>query len=71
MNDRDEQDGPGFEEGPNTVCFGCAGFRKLSEPRLYLIQATTDTQTGMTMGEWRTCPHCNGAGKLPGVRPPV
>jgi hypothetical protein len=60
-----------FADGPNAVCFTCGGFRKISEPRLYVIQATADTQTGMTMGEWRTCPQCRGAGQLPGLQPPV
>ncbi len=66
-----EQDNPAFAQGPNTVCFTCGGFRKLSEPRVYVIQATEELQTGMTMGEWRTCPRCGGSGQLPGVHPPV
>ncbi|MFR9729466.1 hypothetical protein ACL03H_09575 [Saccharopolyspora sp. MS10] len=66
----DDETGPSFAAGPNTVCFTCAGFRKVSEPRIYVIQATRETETGMTMGEWRTCPHCGGAGRIAGVVPP-
>ncbi|MBB5071977.1 hypothetical protein [Saccharopolyspora gloriosae] len=43
----------------------------MSEPRLYVIQATRETETGMSMGEWRSCPHCGGAGRLPGLQPPI
>ena len=57
--------------GPNAVCFTCGGFRKVSEPRIYLIQATSDLHTAMTMGEWRTCPQCKGTGQLSGLGPPV
>ncbi|WP_258718653.1 hypothetical protein [Saccharopolyspora gloriosae] len=42
----------------------------MSEPRLYVIQATRETETGMSMGEWRSCPYCGGAGRLPGLQPP-
>lgn len=69
-----EQDGNGetsFASGPNAVCFICGGFRKVSDPRVYVIQATADTQTGMTLAEWRDCPKCHGEGLLPGVRPPL
>ena len=59
-----------FAEGPNTLCFTCGGFRKISEPRLYLIQATTEVQTGMNLSEWRTCPQCEGTGQLPGTPSP-
>lgn len=59
-----------FAEGPNTLCFTCGGFRKTSEPRLYLIQATEEMQTGMTLSEWRTCRQCEGAGQLPGLPAP-
>lgn len=57
--------------GPNALCFTCGGLRKISEPRLYLIQATEDLQTGMTMAEWRSCPRCGGKGYVPGIQPPV
>ncbi|MGP4020436.1 hypothetical protein [Saccharopolyspora sp. 5N708] len=57
--------------GPNALCFTCGGLRKISEPRLYVVQATEDLQTGMTMAEWRTCPQCEGKGYLPGLHPPV
>jgi hypothetical protein len=60
-----------FAHGPNAVCFTCGGFRKTSEPRVYVIQATEEMQTGMTLGEWRTCPQCDGAGQLPGLQPPL
>ncbi len=66
-----EKDGPAFADGPHTVCFGCGGFRKISEPRVYVIQATPELQTGMTMGEWRTCPYCSGAAQLPGLQAPA
>ena len=52
------------------VCFTCGGFQKIAEPRLYMIQATPDLTTGMTMQEWRTCPQCRGDGLVP-LRPPV
>lgn len=58
-------------QGPNTVCFTCGGFRKVSEPRVYVIQATAEMQTGMSMGEWRSCPQCDSSGQLPGLRPPA
>ncbi len=73
MDDSDSES-PGSESparGPNTVCFSCGGFRKVSEPRVYVIQATSDTRTGMSMGEWRDCPHCGGVGHLSGLIPPV
>lgn len=60
-----------FAHGPNTVCLICGGFRKLSEPRIYVMQATSDTTAGMTMGEWRDCPHCGGSGLLRGLRTPA
>lgn len=60
-----------FAHGPNTLCFTCGGFRKLSEPRVYVIQATSDTTAGMTMGEWRDCPHCHGAGHIRGLSAPA
>jgi hypothetical protein len=60
-----------FGQGPNTVCFTCGGFRKISEPRVYVIQATAEMQTGMSMGEWRSCPQCASAGQLPGLKPPA
>ncbi|GAA4867574.1 hypothetical protein [Saccharopolyspora cebuensis] len=67
----EQPEGSAFERGRNTVCYSCGGFRKISEPRLYEIQATEELTTGMTMGEWRPCPQCDGAGLLPGLRPPV
>ncbi|WP_017973386.1 hypothetical protein [Actinopolyspora halophila] len=67
----DEKRSVDFSRGPNTVCFTCGGFRKVSEPRLYMIQATEDTRAGMTLGEWRDCPDCRAGGLLPGIRPPV
>lgn len=67
----DDDDEPHFNSGPHTVCHTCMGMRGYTEPRLYLIQATEDTQTGMTLGEHRTCRDCNGTGKLPGLQPPV
>lgn len=67
----DDEPSPLFGQGPNTVCFSCGGFKKISEPRIYVIQATRETETGMTMGEWRTCPQCKGLGILPGITPPV
>ncbi|QIZ35814.1 MULTISPECIES: hypothetical protein [Saccharopolyspora] len=67
-NDDDEQMRAG---GPNALCFTCGGMRKISEPRIYVVQATEDMQTGMTMAEWRTCPQCDGKGYLPGLVPPV
>jgi hypothetical protein len=68
-----EQDGGEieFSQGPNTACFSCGGFRKVSEPRVYVIQATPDLRTGMTMSEWRSCPQCGGSGQLHGLRPPL
>lgn len=54
----------------HAVCFSCGGFEKISEPRLYMIQATPDLTTGMTMSEWRPCPQCHGRGYLP-LQPPV
>lgn len=55
----------------NTVCPTCGGFRKINKPRLYQIQVDEDLKTGMTMGEWSTCPQCDGDGHLPGLQPPV
>lgn len=55
----------------NTVCLTCGGFRQVSEPRLYAIQATEDLRTGMTLAEWRVCPQCQGTGLLPSLTPPV
>ncbi|GAA2807275.1 hypothetical protein [Saccharopolyspora taberi] len=66
-----ENEGLDIASGPNAVCFTCGGFRKVSEPRIYLVQATADLHTGMTLGEWRTCPQCSGAGQLSGTAPPV
>lgn len=60
-----------FATGPHAVCFTCGGFRKISEPRVYVIQATTDMQTGMSLGEWRTCPQCQGSGQVRGLCPPA
>lgn len=60
-----------FARGPNTACFTCGGFRKVNQPRVYVIQATEELRTAMTMGEWRTCSHCRGAGQLPGLHPPL
>lgn len=60
-----------FASGPNAVCFTCGGFRKISEPRVYAVQATEQVTTGMTMAEWRTCPQCHGDGMLRGLHPPV
>lgn len=60
-----------FASGPNAVCYTCGGFRKISEPRLYVVQATEEVATGMTMAEWRTCPQCHGDGMLRGLNPPV
>ncbi|SDK56956.1 hypothetical protein SAMN04487820_109166 [Actinopolyspora mzabensis] len=69
--DMNEQYSPNFKHGPNTVCPNCGGFQKVSEPRLYMIRATEETHAGMTLGEWRTCPQCQGDGHTPGLRPPV
>lgn len=55
----------------NTVCPTCGGFRKVNNPRLYQIQVDETLTTGITMGEWKTCPQCNGDGHLPGLQPPV
>ncbi|MBB5156332.1 hypothetical protein [Saccharopolyspora phatthalungensis] len=72
MADQDDGDDNWVEKnGPNSLCFTCAGLRKISEARLYVVQATEDLQTGMTMAEWRTCPQCGGKGYLPGLQPPV
>lgn len=73
MPDEDDQDDLNelYANGPNALCFTCGGMRKISEPRLYVIQATEDMQAGMTMGEWKTCPHCKGKGYLPGINPPA
>lgn len=68
MSDSNNSNGP---PPMRAVCFTCGGFEKLSEPRLYVIQATPELTTGMTMAEWRTCPQCNGEGHLPLRRPPV
>lgn len=70
LTDEDD-DSALFANGPNALCFTCGGFKKVSEPRLYMIQATEDMQTGMTMAEWRTCPQCKGKGFLPGLQPPA
>ncbi|WP_223839841.1 hypothetical protein [Saccharopolyspora pogona] len=48
------------------LCLTCGGLRKLGEPRMYVVQATEDMRTGMTMGEWRTRPQCQ---RGPPVRP--
>lgn len=65
-------DNAGIEaNGPNALCFTCGGLKKISEPRLYMIQATEEMQTGMTMAEWRTCPQCTGKGYLRGINPPA
>ncbi|MCI2417480.1 hypothetical protein MOQ72_08595 [Saccharopolyspora sp. K220] len=72
MADQGDKDNTGIEAyGPNALCFTCGGLRKISEPRLYAVQATEELHTGMTMAEWRTCPHCEGKGYLPGLAPPV
>ncbi|MDR7301198.1 hypothetical protein [Haloactinomyces albus] len=68
---RGDSEAENFAQGPNTLCFTCGGFRRVSEPRVYVIQATTDMQAGMTMAEWRTCPHCRGTGHLRGLDAPV
>lgn len=65
------EDQPAFERGLRPLCFTCGGFRQISEPRLYVIQATHDLQTGMTLGEWRTCRQCAGNGQLSELLPPV
>lgn len=67
----DDNEAGDFARGPNAVCFTCGGFRKVSEPRVYVIQATADTRAGMTMGEWRDCPHCGGTGRRIGLHPPT
>ncbi|MER7083030.1 hypothetical protein SAMN02982929_01717 [Saccharopolyspora kobensis] len=67
----DEGQPPVFDRGPNAICFTCGGFKKVSDPRLYMIQATEDLTTGMTLAEWRGCPQCGGDGILTGIRPPV
>jgi len=72
--DQNQDEGDDYSaanHGPNAMCFTCGGLRKISEPRLYVVQATEDLQTGMTMAEWRTCPQCKGKGYLPGLAPPV
>ncbi|GAA4846582.1 hypothetical protein [Saccharopolyspora rosea] len=66
-----DETGRPLAHGPNTLCFTCGGMRKLSNPRIYVVQATEQTETGMTMAEWRTCPQCDGSGMLPGIQPPV
>lgn len=73
MDQQDSSDSASgdFAQGPNTLCFTCGGFRQLSEPRVYVIQATADTRAGMTMAEWRHCPHCKGTGHLRGLRAPA
>lgn len=60
-----------FASGPRAVCFTCGGFRKVSEPRVYVIQATTEIRTAMSLAEWRTCPQCNGSGQMHSLHPPV
>ncbi|MBE9374155.1 hypothetical protein IQ251_06800 [Saccharopolyspora sp. HNM0983] len=69
----DDEDGGtrALPAGPNALCFTCGGLRKLSEPRLYAVQATEDLQTGMTLSEWRSCPQCSGKGYLNGLNPPM
>ncbi|MGW1681318.1 hypothetical protein [Saccharopolyspora sp. NPDC002376] len=67
----DQGQPPVFAGGPNAICFTCGGFKKVSDPRLYMIQATEDLMTGMTLAEWRGCPQCGGDGILAGLRPPV
>ncbi len=64
-------DQPDFARGPNSLCFICGGYRQISEPRLYVVQATRELRTGMTLGEWRPCPQCAGNGQLPDLHPPV
>jgi hypothetical protein len=70
-DERDDKDEAEFANGPNAVCYTCGGFRKVSEPRLYAVQATREIETGMTLAEWRTCPQCHGKGQLPGITPPA
>ncbi|MGI8308815.1 hypothetical protein [Saccharopolyspora hattusasensis] len=53
------------------LCFTCGGLRKLGEPRMYVVQATEDMRTGMTTGEWRTRPQCQGTGHLSSLYPPA
>ena len=72
MGESDDEDRPPeWASGPNAVCYTCGGLRKVTQPRLYVIQVTEDMQTGMTMNEFRTCPQCDGRGWLPGLVPPV
>ncbi|GAB2740885.1 hypothetical protein GCM10027174_12930 [Salinifilum aidingensis] len=70
MSENEDVTPPSAGQGPNSVCHSCGGLRSLSEPRLYVIQATEDLCTGMTMAQWRTCPHCSGKGYVPGISPP-
>lgn len=49
----------------SAMCFTCGGFQKVNNPRLYQIQVDERLTTGMTMGEWKVCPQCHGAGRLP------
>lgn len=58
-------------DGPSALCVTCGGFCKVSNPRVYVIQATTDTKAGMTLAEWRDCPQCGGTGHLSGLRAPT
>lgn len=71
MSENEHSDSEDSENGPNSVCHTCGGLRSLSEPRLYVVQATEKLSTGMTMAQWRTCPHCSGKGYLRGIHPPV
>ncbi|GAA0524187.1 hypothetical protein GCM10011581_44890 [Saccharopolyspora subtropica] len=63
-------DGESTPAGPNAVCHTCGGMQRISTPRLYVVQATNELTTGMTMAEGRTCPQCKGRGSLSGLQPP-
>lgn len=53
----------------SAICFTCGGLQRVTNPRLYQIQVDENLTTGMTMGEWKTCPQCNGSGHLPPQAP--
>lgn len=53
----------------SAICFTCGGFQRINNPRLYQIQVDENLVTGMTMGEWKTCPQCHGDGRLPPQAP--
>lgn len=54
-----------FDAGPHAICFTCSGVQRTTTPRLYQIQIDEQLTTCITIGEYRTCPQCHGAGQLP------